>query len=384
MTDARFQLCDTAESMEALASAISGLDGSGFISLDTEFARTTTFVPKAALLQLRFDGRIYLADPVKSDPAAVVGALCRTQRTVLTFSSREDLEVIAFLARKAGVEPRLPAHIEDLQLMGSFLGRGHMLGLAACVHDELGVTLEKAETNSDWLARPLTASQLEYAALDVLYLEDLRERYMRGFAEDDRRLRWFADEMSCMCAEALKEPDPKELYRQVRGAGALHSKALQRLCYLCARRYEYAVEHDEALNRIITGKALCSIAEHTPLTSQGLASCGMNWGAVREHGKMVIDWVKESMSLPDEEVAPAYDAFSPGRTMRSNAEGMKRVLTNAALKAGISPELISSKKLINDWFYARRTGGTAKLSSGWCRECLDGVDLKSAALGRRR
>ncbi|MGN0908401.1 MAG: HRDC domain-containing protein, partial [Succinivibrio sp.] len=194
---------------------------------------------------------------------------------------------------------------------------------------------------------------------------------------------WFAQEMRSMCAEALREPVPGELYRQVQGAGALSRRALQRLCYLCARRYEYAVEHDEAQNRVITGKALCSLAEHTPLTSQGLASCGMNWGAVRQHGRDVIGWIKESMALPDVDVAPPYDAFSPGRTLRSSADGMKHVLNSAAQKAGIAPELICSKKLINDYFYAKRTGGTPKLCSGWCRECLGDIDLKAASSGSR-
>ena len=108
----------------------------------------------------------------------------------------------------------------------------------------------------------------------------------------------------------------------------------------------------------------------------------MNWGAVRQHGHLIIGWVKESMALPEEDVAPAYDAFSPGRTLRSSAEGMKHALASAARKAGIAPELICTKKLINDYFYARRTGGTPKLDSGWCRECLGGLDLKAAAYGK--
>ena len=382
MAEARFELCDTDGRVKALAQAISSLGEEGFISLDTEFERTKTLIPKAAVIQLRFDGQTYLADPVSCSIDEVISALCRTKRTVLMFSAREDLEVIAALSKAAGIEPRLPANIEDLQLMGAFLGRGHMLGLAACVQSELGVTLEKAETHSDWLSRPLTASQLEYAALDVLYLEDLRDKYLQGFKQGDRRLSWFAEEMKSMCADALKEPVPSELYRQVQGAGALNRRALQRLCYLCARRYEYAREHNEALNRVITGKALCSIAEHTPLTTQGLASCGVNWGAVRQHGHLIIGWVKEAMALPEEDVAPAYDAYSPGRALRSSAEGMKHALTTAAHKAGIAPELICTKKLINDYFYARRTGGTPKLDSGWCRECLGGLDLKAAAYGK--
>ncbi|MGN0908845.1 MAG: hypothetical protein ACI4NA_04430, partial [Succinivibrio sp.] len=64
MAEARFELCDTAGRMKALARAISSLGDEGCISLDTEFERTRTLVPKAAVVQLRFDGETYLADPV--------------------------------------------------------------------------------------------------------------------------------------------------------------------------------------------------------------------------------------------------------------------------------------------------------------------------------
>lgn len=376
MDEQDYILCDSDESVKKLASELSALDENDVIALDTEFERSKTFFPTAAMLQLRFGARTYLADPIKADINEVIAGLCKTRAVVLMYSASEDLEVISLLARRARIKPELPSRIVDLQLMSAFLGKTFMQGLAKCVCEELGITLLKSETHSDWLSRPLTSSQLVYAALDVRYLDEIYKRYLKRFNDNDPRLRWFYMAMEDMRKETLSETDPFDLYRQVTGAGSLDRKALERLRFLCSKRYIFAMENNVALNRVITGRALCPIAERTPLTFQGLASCGMNWGAVREHGKLVIDWIKESLSLPGDSVLPAYDAFSPGRTMKSGSEGIKYALSKAAQTSGICPELIATKKLINDWFYAKRTGGSPRLSSGWYKECVGDLDLK--------
>ena len=379
MGDQDYILCDSDGSVKKLADELTALDENDLIALDTEFERTRTFFPTAAMVQLRFADKTYLVDPLKTDINDVIARLCETRAVVLMYSAREDLEVISILAKRAGIKPELPSRVVDLQLMSAFSGKTFMQGLAKCVSGELGITLLKSETHSDWLSRPLTISQLEYAALDVRYLDEIYKRYLRRFNDNDPRLRWFYMAMEDMRQETLFETDPYDLYRHVTGAGSLDRKSLERLRFICAKRYIFAMENNVALNRVITGRALCPIAERTPLTFQGLASCGMNWGAVREHGKLVIGWIKDSLSLPGESVLTACDAFSPGRTMKSGSDGIKYALSKAAQTSGICPELIATKKLINDWFYAKRTGGSPRLSSGWYKECVGDLDLKSAS-----
>ena len=51
-------------------------------------------------------------------------------------------------------------------------------GFASMVEEYSGVTLDKSESRTDWLARPLTERQCEYAAADVWYLLPITAKLM--------------------------------------------------------------------------------------------------------------------------------------------------------------------------------------------------------------
>ena len=61
-------------------------------------------------------------------------------------------------------------NIFDTQLANSFLNGDFSISYQGLVEQELGILLNKNETRSNWLRRPLSDSQLKYAALDVEYL----------------------------------------------------------------------------------------------------------------------------------------------------------------------------------------------------------------------
>src|SRR5690606_34965561 len=73
--------------------------------------------------------------------------------------------------RELGLEP---ASIFDTELAARLLGHDRV-GLGAVVEDTLGITLAKAHSAADWSTRPLPQSWLEYAALDVVHLVDVRD-----------------------------------------------------------------------------------------------------------------------------------------------------------------------------------------------------------------
>lgn len=357
-----------------LCDLIDSLDPKARIALDTEFDRVTTFYPRLALLQLKIGKECYLIDPLTFDITPVLNSLCQSRALVLMFASAEDLEVIADATRAQG-KAALPQRICDLQLIEGFNLAGWMRSLQSALESELLVKLPKEETRSDWLQRPLSASQLQYAVQDVEYLEALYESELSKFIADDPRLEWFKAEMQRKRNLALLEIDPHTLYLGVAGAGSLSMPELIRLKYLCERRYEYARAHDIALNRVITGKALCALAKFTPMTFQALASCKVNWGAIRQHGKLMISWIKESMAIPQEELSLPYDAAAPGRSKENTGAALKLYLTECAKRQCIAPELLNSKKLITNYFYAKKTKGEALLEQTWMRECIGEICL---------
>ena len=161
------------------------------LGLDTEFMRTDTFLPRLALVQVQVGERIALVDPTAgADPAALAATLSDPARTIVMHSAGEDLEALATWSCAIG-------HLFDTQIAASFAGLGAGLGYQKLVREITGVELPKAETRSDWLRRPLSPQQLDYAAQDVAHLPALHAElgarlaqrgYVAWFEQDCERL----------------------------------------------------------------------------------------------------------------------------------------------------------------------------------------------------
>lgn len=141
-----------------------------WVGLDTEFIRERTFWPQLALVQVSIgDGasgqEVLLVDPLQPGMTdALKPLLTASGTTKVMHSASEDL--VAF-RHACGVAP---APLFDTQIAAALAGIGGGLGYQKLVQEIAGVALEKGETRSDWLRRPLSAAQLEYAADDVRHL----------------------------------------------------------------------------------------------------------------------------------------------------------------------------------------------------------------------
>ncbi|MBO6900408.1 MAG: ribonuclease D [Rhizobiaceae bacterium] len=59
-------------------------------------------------------------------------------------------------------------------------------GLKDICSELLGISLSKVQQSSDWAAETLSPEQLEYAASDVLYLHQLRDKLVERLEREDR------------------------------------------------------------------------------------------------------------------------------------------------------------------------------------------------------
>ena len=136
-----------------------------FIGVDTEFRRTTKDNMKLALLQVNDDEEIYLIDTILiGEPGSNADFLFSPSVTKILHSCKEDLEAIFSWTKKEMV------NIFDTQIANSLLDGDFSIGYQGLVEQELGIVLNKNETRSNWIRRPLSDSQLIYAVLDVEYL----------------------------------------------------------------------------------------------------------------------------------------------------------------------------------------------------------------------
>ena len=153
------------ESIEDLAFLNEELLLKPYVGVDTEFRRTTKDNMRLALLQINDAEEIYLVDTILiEDPKDQCSFLFSDSVTKIFHSCKEDLEAIFAWTKKEMV------NIFDTQIANSLLDGNFSIGYQALVEQETDIILNKNETRSNWIRRPLSDSQLKYASLDVEYL----------------------------------------------------------------------------------------------------------------------------------------------------------------------------------------------------------------------
>ncbi|GIX30901.1 MAG: ribonuclease D [Porticoccaceae bacterium] len=337
----------------ALAVAAARCRAAGRVAVDTEFARSDTFYPRLALVQLAGDGEIWLVDPLADLDLAPLAELLADPGVEKVFhSASEDLEV---LRHALGV---VPAPLFDTQVAAAIAGLGFSRGYGALVAELLGVSLDKGETRSDWLRRPLSAAQLRYAADDVRYLLDLAGLLEERLAEAGRSP-WLAEEMAALVAAAQELDPPAEAWRRVRGAERLTGVELARLQALAAWREEEARRLDRPRGRVVPDRVLLALARERPRERRALAAVeGMTPGILRRHGDALL-------ALLRRDLPPV--ATVPPRTLdaaeRARYERLRARLSAVAQSLEVAPELLARRAELER--LAAGDGLSPRLARGW-------------------
>ena len=239
---------------EALRARLDAWQGASRVGLDTEFIRERTFYPQLALVQLSVPGEVLLVDPLAPGVAEALRPLL-TDRGVqkIMHSASEDLQA---LLRGCGV---LPTPVFDTQVAAAMAGMGGGLGYQKLVEQVTGVALEKGETRSDWLRRPLSESQLKYAADDVLHLHELHAALESKLLALGR-LDWLhADGERALQVAAGEGEDPNP-HLAVRSAQTLDPSGQARLRRLLLWREVEARRSDRPKNWVLDGELAVQVS----------------------------------------------------------------------------------------------------------------------------
>lgn len=241
----------------ALTDFIGEIDATRGIGLDTEFVRERTYHAQLAVVQIAIGGRIALVDPLAIEHPDALFAAFAAPALKLMHSPGEDLQAFA---HHYG---RLPAPLFDTQLAAALTGYGAGVGYQRLVETVLGVTLAKGETRSDWLRRPLSASQREYAADDVRHLDALYE-VLAGKLDQLGRRAWLEEDAARTLASAGDDrPDPHP-HLSMRPAQRMSATAQARLRRLLLWRDEEAIRSDKPRGWILDNDTALRLAERPP------------------------------------------------------------------------------------------------------------------------
>ena len=344
------------------------------LALDTEFIRTNTFYPKPGLFQLADDDAIYLIDPLEIDEwACFIDLLECSDTTFVLHSASEDL---ALLLSAFGI---LPAKLFDTQLAAAYLGLGFSLSYQALVKTVLDIDVAKDETRSDWLQRPLSESQLSYAASDVCYLVQV-SKILETQLQDRGVLEWFREDAKSqlVTADEMENPSSWELaYAQMSNAWRLADKQLRNLQILCYWRETEARRRNKPRSWIVKDMELFALADEIDLDEQVEVSDIRNVAVLsgetkRKHAGAILDILQDPPALASINKALLSPPLPP--RYRNLVKQWRKVVTDKADALQIAPELLARKKWLHELL--RGTEQTGELNwqspiAGWRQNLLE-------------
>ncbi|WP_405372920.1 MULTISPECIES: ribonuclease D [unclassified Microbacterium] len=251
-----------ADKATADAAAATLAAGTGPVAVDVERASGFRYSQRAYLIQVfRRDAGVFLFDPPSIGDMSALQQAIGEEEWVLHAAS-QDLPSL----REDGLEP---PRIFDTELASRLLGH-ERVGLGAVVEDTLGISLAKAHSAADWSTRPLPQSWLEYAALDVLHLIDVRDALVAELAEQDKT-QIAAEEFEAVRTR-LPKPPREEPWRRLSGLHTLRGRrALAVARALWTAREEFAQEQDVSPGRLVPDRALVAAVAANPESKADLA-----------------------------------------------------------------------------------------------------------------
>ncbi len=253
------------------------------LCVDTEFHRENTYYPRFALLQIASETDCFLIDPLAIAELSPLWKLMHSPGILKVFhAARQDAEIIL---KESG---ELPLPLFDTQVAAALLGYGQQVGFGNLVRRLLGKTLPKAESFTDWLARPLRPAQLSYAADDVIYLLPVYRRLKERLRESGR-LAWLREELTFLCDEKNYVLDPREAFWRVKGANKLKAEHLAVLRELAAWREHQAQKRDIPRRRLVSDECLLAIARKSQLSRDQIARVrGISSGTAQRFGREIL------------------------------------------------------------------------------------------------
>jgi len=247
----------TPDRARRLSELVEAADGS-VIALDIEEDREFGYNPRVALVQVTVGDVDYVIDPVLApyeEIAPAIEALSIMPAAVVLHGCRND---VVGLKRDFGIAPTV---VCDTQLAARFVGL-EAFGLAALVKQHFGVDLDKELRRSNWLDRPMSAAQIDYARQDTQHLVALWETLS---AAVDAAGWSDALEEECDAMAALEPPaseyDP-DGWRSMKGIRELEPAQLARVPALWAWRDRAAATVDRHPSRVVPPWALLQLARH--------------------------------------------------------------------------------------------------------------------------
>ncbi len=348
--------------------------GSSVLAIDTEFLRDKTYYAKLCLLQLATDDEVVLVDPLEGVDVEGVAPLFLDEGTVKIFhAASQDLEIIY---HEMGI---LPHPIFDTQLAAALLGSSQQIGYGSIVKTVLGVSLDKADSYTDWSRRPLSDSQLSYAADDVAYLPKLYHQ-MHEDLEEKGRLHWLDGDFEELCRPERYDCDPYERFRHLKRGNQLTRHQLAMAREAAAWREKQARSSDIPRKWVLSDEQIVEACKRNARTVDDLFMVrGLRDRLGTRNARKLTSLMAESYDLPEEEWPEIEQSGRNESNVDDKIDLMNALVRLRAKESDIAVQTLASHADLVA--VARGHAEDTSVLTGWRREIV-GAELLDLLAGR--
>lgn len=358
-----YQFITTNTALEDVCKAASEVSQ---IALDTEFVRIRTYYPHLGLIQM-YDGKqISLIDPLTiTEWTPFVELLTNPAVLKYLHAGSEDLEVFS---HQFGC---VPTPMIDTQVVAAFLGYPISCGFATLVEKYEHIALDKSESRTDWLARPLTEKQCQYASGDVFYLLPLAKKLIAQ-AQEAGYMDAIVDECEMIAERRQETVSPELAYCDIGNAWQLRGQQLACLKMLAEWRLNQARARDMALNFVVREEHLWSVARYLPTSLAELDALSLSGQEIRCHGRRLLDFVAKAKQIKDEDCPEPIGNLIEQPNYKKAFKAIKTVIQEVSEGQRYNPELLASRRQINQLLniHWKIKTGEPELLSRWRKALL--------------
>ncbi|HET7533628.1 MAG TPA: HRDC domain-containing protein [Nocardioidaceae bacterium] len=309
LLELRDGLPPVADSEGALSDIVEAIrSGTGPVAVDAERASGYRYSARAYLIQLRREGSgSALVDPIPFEDMSALDEAIGDAEWIL-HAATQDLPCLNELGMR-------PAALFDTELAGRLLGYPRV-GLATLVETIVGRRMRKEHSAVDWSTRPLPEPWLEYAALDVEVLIELRNALAEEL-ERTGKTEWARQEFQHL-VDALPNAPRQDPWRRTSGMHrARGRRALAAVRELWEARDAIAAQRDVTPGRIIPDSAIVEAANALPGDRAALLALkGFKGRGAQRYANRWVEALRTARALPENELPPLaarYDGPPPPR-----------------------------------------------------------------------
>lgn len=309
------------------------------VALDTEFIWERTYYPRLGLIQLALsDEECFLIDPLVLQDLSALGELLADPNVAKIFhDAPQDLAILSRATNS------IPKNIFDTRLAAGFTGLPATLSLSKLIKVLLDIDLQKTETRTNWLNRPLAAEQIDYALDDVRYLRAARILLLSSIIGPEIKS-WLKEELDLLNDPAtyMGHKDD-ERYLRIKDASSLNPQGLAILHELAIWREEEARSLNRPRGHIVPDTVLLGIARKQLATLADIRmETTISTRAADRYGEKIVAAVHRGLISEKTLVLPMNRAIKLNKKDKETLARLNQLVLIKSEVQGIDPTIVGN------------------------------------------